>query len=954
MAASSTSSIQKSFKYDVYLSFRGEDTRKNFVDHLYHALQQQGIHVFKDDVKLARGIAIGDQLVESIEDSKIFIIIFTKNYASSSWCLNELVKIMECNKMNEHTVYPVYYGVEPTEVRKQSGAVGDAFNKLKNKEDAGKWREALKEAADLAGWELNNTFDGHEAKFIKKIVEEISIELRAGSDSTNLTGVENLVGMEARIQDLEFHLELGVDDVRMIGIWGMGGAGKTTLARALFDRISIQFEGKSFVEDVGQVSKPSLSGLKLLQMHVLSDVLDDKGITIADIKEGKYMMRNLLHGKKLLIVLDGVDDIEQLEALAGTPEWFGAGSRIIITTRDKQVLLAHRVSYIHGVSLLSDAEALYLFSKYAFGRETPIQGYTDISLEVLRYADGLPIAIKVLGSFLNGKGEVEWMDALERLKQIPLKETLEKLEISYISLEEDYKEIFLDVACFMNGWDKDYAIGILESCGFHARNGLRVLEQTSLITMSNQSLSMHDQIQEMGKNIVRRSHPVEPNKHSRLWIEEEIGEILANDLGTEATYSIIVDSPVKLSSVIVTHSFRSMKNLRILHMASELDDDYDYDYEVKIDQAHQNFPNALRVLSWVGYPHYYLPETFQATNLVRLNLSYSRIVQLWEGEERKVLYNLRFLDLSFSRLTSIDLELTPNLERLDLEGCDDLVQLYTPIGCLQKLRYLNLNGCSRINTILFIKRLVSIEVLCLTRLFLEKFPDIIPENYNNRLIEFQFRYNDIEELPSSIENLQKLVYLDLHSCRKLRSLPKSICGLRHLRSLKLYGCIIEELPEDIGRLESLEKLNLSFTRIKHLPDSICMLKHLKNLNLSSCWNLEKLPEDLGQLECLQDLILSECTQVRDIPDSICMLKHLKSLNLSNCILLAKLPEGLGCLDLEVLNVKGTGIKHLPRSIYLLKDLKIYGPTLGLRSRGSASTSQTLEPSSISKQKLDDR
>jgi hypothetical protein len=159
--STSTSTIQKSFKYDVYLSFRGEDTRKNFVDHLYNALKQKGIETYKDDEKIRKGKTISDELIQAIEDSKFYIIVFSKNYAASSWCLDELVKIMECQKMtDQHTAYPVFLDVEPTEVRKQGGAVGAAFSKHENNESARIWREALKKAADLAGWELKNTLDG--------------------------------------------------------------------------------------------------------------------------------------------------------------------------------------------------------------------------------------------------------------------------------------------------------------------------------------------------------------------------------------------------------------------------------------------------------------------------------------------------------------------------------------------------------------------------------------------------------------------------------------------------------------------------------------------------------------------------------------------------------------------------------------------------------------------------
>nr|GEX07769.1 Toll/interleukin-1 receptor (TIR) domain-containing protein [Tanacetum cinerariifolium] len=167
---------------------------------------------------------------------------------------------------------------------------------------------------------------------------------------------------------------------------------------------------------------------------------------------------------------------------------------------------------------------------YAFGKEVPVPGYEELSGLVVRYVAGLHLTIKFLGSFLCGKNDVDWKDAIERLKTIPLKENLDKLELSYKGLEEDYKEIFLDVACILKGWPKDNAVIALQSCGFHARNGLRVLEERSLMNISQDGyLEIHDHIEEMGMNIVRRVNPNKPERHSRLWIDEEIEDILAND-----------------------------------------------------------------------------------------------------------------------------------------------------------------------------------------------------------------------------------------------------------------------------------------------------------------------------------------------------------------------------------------------------------------------------------------
>ncbi|GJT54509.1 Toll/interleukin-1 receptor domain-containing protein [Tanacetum coccineum] len=187
-------------------------------------------------------------------------------------------------------------------------------------------------------------------------------------------------------------------------------------------------------------------------------------------------MKNLSRGRKVLIVLDDVDDIEQLEALAGSPG-----------------------------------------CKYAFIRDIPIEGYAVLLKQVVQYAHGLPLTIKVLGSLLCGQNVPQWLDTIERLKIIPLKATLEKLKLSYNGIEEDCKEIFLGVACLLKGWLRDYAVIALESCGFFAEAGLRVLEHKSLITISEDGeLDMHDHIVEMGRNIVRRLNPNEPERHRMM------------------------------------------------------------------------------------------------------------------------------------------------------------------------------------------------------------------------------------------------------------------------------------------------------------------------------------------------------------------------------------------------------------------------------------------------------
>lgn len=146
--------------YDVFLSFRGEDTRKNFVDHLRAALEGYEIFTFNDNETLDRGKSIAPELLKAIEESSISVIIFSKNYASSTWCLDELVKIMSCRKMSGRIVFPVFYDVSPSDVRKQEGHFGEGFARIHKTGKMELWREALVEAANLSGWDLKTVANG--------------------------------------------------------------------------------------------------------------------------------------------------------------------------------------------------------------------------------------------------------------------------------------------------------------------------------------------------------------------------------------------------------------------------------------------------------------------------------------------------------------------------------------------------------------------------------------------------------------------------------------------------------------------------------------------------------------------------------------------------------------------------------------------------------------------------
>ncbi|GJV99383.1 Toll/interleukin-1 receptor domain-containing protein [Tanacetum coccineum] len=471
MASSSSSSSSVSYVYDVFLSFRGEDTRKTFVDHLYSALEQRHIRTYKDDITLPRGESVGPALLKAIQESRHAVIIFSKNYANSSWCLDELVHIMKCRDENGQIVMPVFYDVDPSDVRKQKRDFGEAFSKqvTENTTKAELWRKQLVAASNISGWEPKNIANGHESMVIKKIVDTIFGGLFPLDSDID----EGLVGMRARLQGLISQLKIGSGGVRMVGIWGLGGGGKTTLATSVYMEIKRRFKSHCIIENIREESRKS--GLKKLQGDILSVICKTK-MEVDCVAEGKREIKSKLCHSNVLVILDDVDDLDQLEALAGSSNWFGDGSRIIITTRDEHLLRKHKVDHVSPVRLLSRDEAISLFNSHAYNEEKHVKDYEKLSLQVVSYADGLPLALKVLG------------------------------ELKILTME------------------------IFDACGFHPEIGIKVLIQKSLITIdSDERFGMHDLIQEMGHYIVRGEHPNNPEKHSRVWKHAEVRNMCFGD-----------------------------------------------------------------------------------------------------------------------------------------------------------------------------------------------------------------------------------------------------------------------------------------------------------------------------------------------------------------------------------------------------------------------------------------
>ncbi|KAH9790018.1 Disease resistance-like protein DSC1 [Citrus sinensis] len=893
-------------KYDVFLSFRGEDTRDNFTSHLYAALCRKKIETFIDN-QLIRGEDISPSLLDAIERSKISVVIFSKGYASSGWCLEELVKILECKDKYGQIVIPVFYHVEPSNVRNQTGIFGDAFSMFEERfvgrEDKLRtWRIALREAANISGFDSNTVRP--ESVLIEELVKDV---LKRLNDIFPSDCKERLVGVESSIRVIESLLSTGSKEVYSLGIWGIGGIGKTTIASAIFSKISTDFDGSYFIQNVREESEKS-GGLAHLRQTLLSAILEDGNVSIVCRNIGLNFRSKRLSRKKVLIVFDDVSTSEQMEFLIGDKGWLMPGSRLVITARDKQVLRNCGVDTIYEVKELFDDDALMLFSRYAFGKNHPNADYMELSNKIIKYAKGVPLAIKVLGRFLCGRRIQDWESAMNKMKRIPHVDIQRVLKVSYDGLDDEEQNIFLDIACFFKGEDKDCVIRFLDGCGFSAEIGISVLVDKCLMIISNNTIMMHDLLQEMGREIVRQESIKDPGKRSRLWHHEDIYNVLTKNMGTESIEGISLDMSEVEDIHLNARSFTNMHKLRFFKL-------YSSHYGENVNKVH-NFrgleSTELRYLQWHGCPLKSLSSKIHPENLVSLEMPHSSIKQLWKGVQRLV--NLKHLNLSHSEhLTKIpDLSLATNLESLNLQGCTSLLETHSSIQYLNKLIVLNLGHCRSLTSLSTSTHLESLKKLILSGCSnLMSFPEL-----SCNIEELSLDGTAIQELPSSIERLSSLILLNLGNCSRLEGLPSKICKLKSLERLNLSGCSnLQRLPNELGNLEALKELKAEGIAIREVPSSIVCLKNLGRLSfesfkgheqmglllpisfgltsltylrLTDC-SITELPECLGQLSSLRILFLDKNNFER-IPESIICLSHLYWLRISYCERLKSLPE----------------------------------------------------------------
>ncbi|CAN0888059.1 Disease resistance-like protein DSC1 [Linum grandiflorum] len=934
-------SVLGNWEYDVFVCFRGADTRRTFTSHLMSALSDKQIKSFIDD-KLQKTECI-DELLWILKRSALCIVIFSKTFPDSPWCLDEVATIVRGMEQFGHRALPVFYDVDPSDVTDDSGSYAHTIDhKLKaGPADTKRWKEALKVVANCAG-HSSQSFDNDSA-LIMGIMEDVQkrlIEMSARVESVNLVGIDSRISKVVQLLAME-----KLDETLVIGLWGMGGVGKTTLARTCYQRLitsswTTQGINHHFVMNISDSFKTRCGGETMVK-ELYSKLLGENNLSFGDLDTG--YRRERLQRSRVLVVLDDVETPSQMDQLLlgnmmSLTRLFAPGSRIIVTTRNRRVL-DHAMAAIYKVEGLDSLEANQLFSLHAFRQQqTPFVDWMQrLSRLAISHCKGSPLAIKVVGGALFHRDERYWKSYLCKLGTIRNLEIHDVLRVSYNALGAEERKLFLDVACIFSPMDKTMLMNYVSIS--YPSVMLEDLMDKSLLFEQGDQFNVHDLLKEMAWNIVNeeprlesRSRLKDPQDIRKLLTCPEVersfwsrlfnaGEVRINAFGgCKATEGILLHLNKVKEMHLEAGVFEDMNSLTFLRFYSHPQ----LDGLTKIhlpDGGLSSLPNELRFLIWDGYPSKSLPSRFAPENLLILDLYHSPIQRCWEGVQPS-LVNLIILDLSYCiNLTGIpDVSRSRNLEKLCLQGCKSLTELPSHVQGLLKLISLVVKNCESLRLLP-----TKLDSKCLKYVYLSDCPKVIrcPEIDSTELEVLDLEGTPINSLPRSIYNVKQGGGLRLYG-NHITSFPRISTSLQLFRlcntivnQIDFYGNYEQVSLELLPRFDRLELVNN--IRLRNLPTSIWrmvkwglqvegsplieslpeiprhpLLNHLTDLSISDCVNLKSIPPGIVNLKYLQHLSFAG-TAIESLPSYIEELSQLCTLNLSCCTSLRFLPDDINKL-----------------------------------------------------------